>query len=145
MEWLLAGLAALVIYKWGEHRDWWPSLFGPPKKFTCDLETDMPEAIKQSVLATLGTSKDPAALNQLAQTMLMAGYVSAAYCLKCRAAQLAGTAPPPAPTQADIAGAQAIRAAAQLAAAGAQSAVAAAAANPPPGTSQSRAEASENV
>lgn len=109
MTWVLAGLAGVVVYFFGKNRGWWS---GAPKTFTCDLETDMPDQLRQAVLAQLATSKDPVALNQLAATMLMGRYEQAAYCLRHRAWQLQGSqgTPPPAPSAADLALAAQVRA-----------------------------------
>jgi peptidoglycan hydrolase-like protein with peptidoglycan-binding domain len=113
MEWLLAAVASVVVYSIGRARGWWPALFdGQPPAFTCDIETDMPDQMKQIVLAQVATQKNPDTLNQMAATFMMGGYVSTAYCLRHQAWVLQGSqgAPPPAPTAADIAAGQALRA-----------------------------------
>ncbi len=113
MEWVLAAVASVVIYSLGRARGWWPSLMAAPTPaFTCDIETDMPDQLKQIVLAQVATQKSADVLNQMAASFMMGGYVSTAYCLRHQAWVLGGSqgAPPPAPTAADIAAGQALRA-----------------------------------
>lgn len=110
MPWLLVGLAAVGVYFIGKSRGW----FGSPP-IVCDVESDMPDAMKQQVLAQLAANKNPASLNALAVTLSGSNYIQSAYCLAHQAWVLGGSkgSPPAAPTQAQIQAAQAQRAVAQ--------------------------------
>jgi hypothetical protein len=138
MPWLALAVVGVVTFLYGKSKCWW-SCSG----FTCDIESDMPDALKTQVLSQAAGATSAATLQAFAVTLYQAGYIQSAYCLADRAWVLngsQGTAPIP-PTATDIFNAQAQRAAAAqalanpaaAAVAAASQAASAAAANPPAG------------
>lgn len=119
MPLLLVALAAVTaVYGW--RHNWFPFLSNagannqlPAGPIVCDVETDMPDALKQSVLAQVASQTNPTTLAAFATTLAQAGYIQSSYCLQYQAWKLSGgTGPAPAaPTAAQIAAAQAARAA----------------------------------
>ncbi len=111
MEWALGAAAAVVLFLYGRSHSWWGGA-AAPKPTVVDLEADMPDALKQAVLAQIASQTNPATLQAFATTMQQASYIQAAYALNQRAWVLSGskgTAPTP-PTTAQITAAQAVRA-----------------------------------
>lgn len=128
MPWLILAALGIGTYFVGKARCWWAC-----DGFTCDIESDMPDALKTQVLAQAASATNPAILQAFAVTLYQAGYIQSAYCLADRAWILNGShgTAPIAPTLADIANAQKMRATA-LAAAGTTAGQAAAAAGGSP-------------
>lgn len=130
MHWLALAAVGLVTYFVGKARCWW-SCDG---SFTCDVESDMPDVLKQQVLTQAASATSAVVLQTFAVTLYQAGYIQSAYCLSYRAWVLNGshgTAPIP-PSSADIAAAQARRAAAASHPAAAAAVAAASLTAPPP-------------
>jgi len=109
MEWILGAVAVGLVFLYGRSHQWWGGSGSGP--VVCDIETDMPDQMKQVVLAQVASQKDPSALRALADSLVQGGYVQAAYCLACRAWTLSGSkgTPPAPPTAAQIAAAAAVR------------------------------------
>ena len=118
MEWALGAAAALVIFLYGRSHSWWggaaPSGSAP---IMCDLESDMPDSLKQAVLAQVASQTDPVTLQSFAAGLAQQNFIQGAYCLLQRAWVISGSVPPApaAPTAAQITAAQAARAAAAAA------------------------------
>jgi hypothetical protein len=107
--WLVGVLVAAGVYYVGKKRGWW----GGGGAFTCDVESDMPAQLQQTVLAQAATQTNATLLQQFAVTLYQANYIQSSYCLAYRAWVIngsQGTAPIP-PTAAQISAAQAARAA----------------------------------
>ena len=115
MEWALGAAAAFVLYLYGRSHQWWGGAASTASApIVCDIEADMPDALKQSVLAQVASQTNPLTLQEFASGLAQANYIQSAYCLNQRAWVLSGSVPPApvAPTAAQIATAQAARAAA---------------------------------
>jgi len=115
MEWALGAAAALIIYLYGRSHSWWGSAQSAP--IVCDLEADMPDDLKQAVLAQVASQTNPVTLQSFAAGLAQQNYIQGAYCLMQRAWVISGSkgpAPTP-PTAAQISAAQAARAAAAAA------------------------------
>ena len=113
MEWAIAAAAALGIFLYGRSHSWWG---GAPQgaPIVCDLESDMPDTLKQAVMAQVASQTNVATLQSFAAGLAQQNYIQAAYCLMNRAWVLSGSHPPAPtpPTAAQITAAQAARAAA---------------------------------
>lgn len=112
MEWALGAAAAVVIYLFGRSHSWWGPSSHPP--IVCDLESDMPDSLKQAVLAQVASQTNVVTLQSFAAGLAQQNFIQGAYCLMQRAWVLSGSHPPApaAPTAAQISAAQAARSAA---------------------------------
>lgn len=113
MEWALGAAAALVIYLYGRSHSWWGAS-AQSAPIVCDLESDMPDDLKQAVLAQVASQTNPVTLQSFAAGLAQQNFIQGAYCLMQRAWVIGGSKgpAPAAPTAAQISSAQAARAAA---------------------------------